>query len=70
MGLEKLLAKQEGVGDRLGGSLAATTSRMLVETQSIKLVKLLLALLTKLRQTLINWPNRELIRSSETEEQK
>ena len=66
--LERILAK--GVGDRLGDFSTAKTSRMPAETRSTKSVKLLPALLPKLRQTSINWPNRDLIKLSETEEQK
>ena len=63
VGLEKILA--ENVGGKLEVSSAVTISPMLAETWSIKLVKLLLVLLAKLRQTLTKSPNRELIRSSE-----
>ena len=63
VGLEKILA--ENVGGKMEVSSAVTISPMLAETWSIKLVKLLLVLLAKLRQTLTKSPNRELIRSSE-----
>ena len=63
VGLEIILA--ENVGGKLEVSSAVTISPMLAETWSVKLVKLLLVLLAKLRQTLTKLPNTELIRSSE-----